>query len=359
MSLRFLDQSYQPIEERLANRRLVVFGAGRGGRILLRYLRSQGCPVDFICDNDPSLEGQFIDQVPVRSTACLADIGNGALVVIGSNWAQEIAAQLAQHHVQYLDLTTWDDRWRKNFDIDLIKGSREDLEEVSSYFRSESDRTLFHGLLLYRLSACPLSFKMSDFGFYNHPCVGVESGDIVFDVGCFDGKTALFFANLGAGQVHTFEPDAANAAASARAIGESEFSDNIVLHRFGFWSAEGTLSFSVDPLYQSQNRISGGGVDLISVRTIDSFVGETNLVPDLIKMDIEGAERAAIEGARETLVNCRPKLQISVYHEPDDLWRIPQLIRKIQPSYEFFLGHHSQNMFETVLYARANGADGR
>lgn len=352
MSLRFLDRSYPSIEERLSGRRLVVFGAGNGGRILVGYLRSQGYPVDSICDNNPSLEGQCIDSIPIRSAECLENLGNDALVVIGSNWAQEIAAQLAGRQLPYLDLTTWDDRWRKNFNIDLIKGSREDLEEVIACFEEDSDKALFEGLLLYRLTACPLSFKVSGFEFYNHPQVKVEPGDVVLDAGCFDGKTAMFFANMGAGAVHTFEPDANNAAVSGRAIAESGLAGKIVLHEFGFWSTEGTLKFSVDPHYRSQNRISGGGAGSIRVRTIDGFVRERGLVPDLIKMDIEGAEIAAIEGARSTLEDYKPKLQISIYHEPDDLWKIPQLVRRIQPSYEFFLGHHSQNMFETVLYAR-------
>jgi len=70
-----------------------------------------------------------------------------------------------------------------------------------------------------------------------------------------------------------------------------------------------------------------------------------------IKMDIEGSEIEAIKGAKETILRYCPKLQICVYHKMDDLWNIPLLIRSINPKYKFYLGHHSQNIFDTLLYA--------
>jgi hypothetical protein len=48
---------------------------------------------------------------------------------------------------------------------------------------------------------------------------------------------------------------------------------------------------------------------------------------EIIKMDIEGAERQALAGAQETLKRLRPRLEICVYHLPDDRQVIPAMLR--------------------------------
>ena len=72
-----------------------------------------------------------------------------------------------------------------------------------------------------------------------------------------------------------------------------------------------------------------------------------------IKMNIEGAEIDALNGARRTIERWLPKLAISVYHRPSDLWRIPQLVHETSPRYALYLRQHDGGVIETVLYAIA------
>jgi hypothetical protein len=68
-------------------------------------------------------------------------------------------------------------------------------------------------------------------------------------------------------------------------------------------------------------------------------------------MNIEGAEIDALDGARRTIARCLPKLAISAYHRPNDLWRIALLVREMSSKYELFLRQHDGGVIETVLYA--------
>ncbi|MCH9845828.1 MAG: FkbM family methyltransferase [Alphaproteobacteria bacterium] len=87
--------------------------------------------------------------------------------------------------------------------------------------------------------------------------------------------------------------------------------------------------------------------------TIDTFAQEQNLSKvDMIKMDIEGAEVPALEGARKIIEKYKPKLAICVYHKDSDLWLIPQLIKEIRDDYEFYLDCTTGFGGETVLYCR-------
>lgn len=75
---------------------------------------------------------------------------------------------------------------------------------------------------------------------------------------------------------------------------------------------------------------------LIKIVTIDSLVKKYKLEKvDLIKMDIEGFEREALLGAKETIVKFKPTIIAAVYHKPHDIWQLPRTIKKICPKYKF------------------------
>lgn len=71
----------------------------------------------------------------------------------------------------------------------------------------------------------------------------------------------------------------------------------------------------------------------------------------ILKMDIEGSELKALNGARKIITEQKPKLAICVYHRPDDLYMIPELIHDLVPEYRFKIRQHAYSPFETVLYA--------
>jgi hypothetical protein len=103
--------------------------------------------------------------------------------------------------------------------------------------------------------------------------------------------------------------------------------------------------------HSSSNCISSTGSVLVNITTIDDFCNEVKMVPNLIKMDIEGSEMAALRGAKNTIVKYGPGLQVCIYHRCEDLWEIPLFLKELRPDYKLYLGHHSKNLCETVLYA--------
>jgi len=94
-----------------------------------------------------------------------------------------------------------------------------------------------------------------------------------------------------------------------------------------------------------------GGEPVICLSLDDALPG---FKPNLIKMDIEGEEPAALRGAQELIRRFRPNLAISIYHHPEHLWSIYGQIRELAPEYRFHLRCHAPNSFETVLYAFAD-----
>ena len=57
---------------------------------------------------------------------------------------------------------------------------------------------------------------------------------------------------------------------------------------------------------------------------------------DYIKYDVEGAEREAIEGSRETITSHRPALLVSAYHKSEDIFALPLQIHALRPDYKLY-----------------------
>lgn len=118
---------------------------------------------------------------------------------------------------------------------------------------------------------------------------------------------------------------------------------------FGAWNKKDKLYFSTDNVCGeiSDNVVEKG--DCIEVDTIDSLIPEGERV-SFIKMDIEGAELPALQGAERTIKMNKPKLAICVYHKREDLVTIPQFIKSIVSEYKFYLRAHFPYPGEVVLY---------
>jgi hypothetical protein len=65
----------------------------------------------------------------------------------------------------------------------------------------------------------------------------------------------------------------------------------------------------------------------LPLTTVDKMVAELSLEHvDYIKLDIEGAERRAIAGAKETIAKFHPRMALCVYHLRDDPEEIPKAV---------------------------------
>jgi len=91
----------------------------------------------------------------------------------------------------------------------------------------------------------------------------------------------------------------------------------------------------------------------VEATTIDDYTALISGTPSYIKMDIEGAEPEALRGAQTLLKTKPPKLAISAYHDPNHLWELIEEIHSLNDNYKFWFSHHSQHLFESVVYARA------
>ena len=188
--------------------------------------------------------------------------------------------------------------------------------------------------------------------------ITVEKGDVVLDCGSEVGDSSLMFAYRAgeSGFVYCFECSELNRKYLQFNLEANSKYKNIEIYAKAIsnksgekitftWEAGATRTDKLDSNEEST-------IEEAETITIDDFCEEKNLQKlDFIKMDIEGAERDALEGARKSIQRFKPKLAISGYHRDDDFFVLSNLILDIEPSYKLYIRHHSVHDNETVIYA--------
>lgn len=121
---------------------------------------------------------------------------------------------------------------------------------------------------------------------------------------------------------------------------------NVVCYLKGVGDTRSSLSVVNSSADASANTVFVSDNGTIPMVTLDEDIGEKLT---MIKADIEGFEQEALLGAINHIKNDHPKLLISVYHKNEDLWKIPKMIKEIDPTYKFYLRYHGGNVYPTEI----------
>lgn len=329
------------------HKKVAVFGAGNGGQQVIEWLQKSNIEVVCIYDNDDRKKGKQVLGIEICPPT--KQIINDFPVVIASTWNKEILKQLALLGCKYvtdasitgLSNTPLSPDWLKQIDW-LTNRVADDaslnvLQNIGNYLHQHGGH-----------------FPMSDYPQYIHPKSELNQLGVIIDGGAFDGDSTIELADKldSNAKIVAFEPDLENLNHLMKNIERREDSCRFELVEKGLWSEETVLSFNSSSLVQGAAcALTEEGDIKVKVIDIDSFSASKSYSVAMIKMDIEGAEFQALQGARHTIKQHKPALAICLYHFFDDLWRLPRFINSLDVEYSFYIGHHLDNWFETVLYA--------
>jgi FkbM family methyltransferase len=172
------------------------------------------------------------------------------------------------------------------------------------------------------------------------------------DAGAFIGDSALIFNKLKPSKIYAFEPSRKNYFLMQKTLSLNGLSNVVPIH-----SALGNTESSSNLFtWGNASFISEKGTEEIKTTTIDSLQEKCLSNIGLIKMDIEGSEFNAIQGAEKTIKKFKPVLIISLYHRGRDFFEIPRILKEWVPTYNFrFLNlNRAAPILEKVLLAYLN-----
>ncbi len=193
---------------------------------------------------------------------------------------------------------------------------------------------------------------------YEHRDVRLMPGDVIIDAGAFIGDTAVLFNYKLKGdcEVHCFELLDENLALLVKNLEINRVDMNrIHINKLALTDkSEDEIRIKTGKT-QGSTSIYGSGTqtDTVQTITLDDYVSMTQLQRvDFIKMDIEGAEIPALQGAIQTIRHFKPRLALCLYHKDDDVMTIPKFLKELGVPYRFnFKWVQLTDGWEAVLLA--------
>lgn len=282
-------------------------------------------------------------------------------IVIGTvnkKFIGEIVLNLSDHGITERIYSIVPNYEQGIFDTSKMKEDISKNEYEINYIKSklcdEKSREIFENMLNLRKTNDMKWASQSNC--HDHICYFLPEFDaldeeVFVDAGGYDGDTIEEFMKFCSSKykhIYSFEPDDLLFPILKEVVNKNGY-PNVTLCQMGLYREKAILKF--DNRHTQGSQISHEGELEISVIDLDTFFEEKAIVPTFIKMDIEGAEREALNGCKKIIKKHFPKLAICIYHLPDDLWVIPYWLMTNFPEYDYYIRHYRDNATETLLYA--------
>lgn len=338
-----------------------IHGAGDYGRTLARLLREAGFTIEGFIDRRAGPLFSEIAGLPVihpeamgpdraRSKAFIGGVMNpnaSSREMLG--WARSLPFS---SHVLGADLpellgpaanAIWlGPRGEMLRNIDALSRFADRLADAKSL-------EVLLGLLTFRVTSgieCHPPWDAAD-QYLPHDLPEFDGPITFVDGGAFTGDTCRHLIERGVAirRYVAFEPDLANLVRLS-AFTRGAAIESLVMP-CGLGDGFADLSFVEGQGPCSRIGAEGEAGSSIRIAALDDVLPD--LAPDFIKLDVEGAELAALRGAARAIDRARPRLAVALYHAPADIWDIPAWVGERYRT--LHLRQHGRNAVETVLYA--------
>ena len=234
---------------------------------------------------------------------------------------------------------------------------REDIEKINEvYYLLEDEKSRRTFLRIITRLCLPYQYH-----YFYEPVAEMQyfsekfsfcDDEIFLDAGVCDGQNILeFIGKVGKNYkyIYGIEPDEENFKLSTKNLtGVS----NLQLIKGALFSSNNEdLNFRSSKM---TGRKGNARVQYDGDICVKSISGDSlRYSPTFIKMDIEGSEKDALIGLKNTIQSNSPKLSVCIYHFQKDFWEVPLLIKKLNPEYKLLIRNHEKlfNLLESVCYA--------
>lgn len=337
-------------EQAAGGKKIILFGAGNCGHIVYRFLTKEGVEITAFCDN--RLAGSIDEETNIRIIGpeeLTADTKRFFIVITVADKPvyQKIYEQLMESGFdgnQCLFMENYIER----IPIEFLVKNREKYKEAFELLADEMSREIYIERIkrVFLLSDISHIMALATEQYFDEK-VELTEQEVFVDCGAYIGDTAMEFIQRVKGkyrQIYMFEAESSKFGQ----IHENLIGNRYKLYPYGVWSDNRELCFDANGSSASKVSDDGKGIQ-VEVVALDNV--EFEEIPTFIKMDIEGAEKEALLGAKNMISKYHPKLAICVYHRWEDLFELPLLIKEISPSYKLYIRHYSDHFAETVCYA--------
>ncbi len=323
------------------DKKIVMYGMGNGADKILAVCKRYSIEIADFFASDGFVRGHSFHGKPVLSYSDIKAKYGAENIIVLLSFASSLPSVLglirqvaAECELYAPDVPVCGEHL---FNIEFYEENRDKIDAARALLCDEESRRIYDLVLSYKLTgnvSYLFEAENSKDEVYRS-ILGAENFRNTVDAGAYNGDTARELAEYAPHleAIVALEPDRRNfRKLSEYAENEKRFS--VAVYNNAAWDKSEELIFDA-----SGNR--NAGINPTAKKTV-SVMGTSidSLVPngtDYIKYDVEGAEREALLGSRETIKKYRPALLVSAYHRSEDIFELPLMIHELEPSYRLYL----------------------
>lgn len=335
-------------------RPIFVYGMGNGADKIFAQFENFGIKAEGVFASDEFVRGHFYRDYKVLKYSEVCEKYDDFVIVLafGAGYASliEKIENMALANTLYAPDVPIEGGGL--FTYEYCLEHQAEIEEVYNMLEDDFSKQVYSEIINFRISGKIEYLKniTTDKSEVYTDIIKPSDNEIYVDLGAYNGDTVAELLKFTGGKyqkIIALEPDAKNFRKLVKSV---EGKENIEVLNCAVWKCDTELLFSAKAGRQSSVNSSSGTP--LEARCVDSVLSGEKAT--LIKMDVEGAEEEALNGAEKTIANYMPKLMISLYHRNRDIFYLPLLVKKICPDYRFFIRHQPYiPAWETNLYAVA------
>lgn len=344
------------IEKYSAYKYICVFGVGNIGISTANALKQIGLQIDFFCDNSKDKVDKYFMEIPCRAPEYLLERKEDTCVIISTRYYKEILAQLKNMRVLHTDRVFVNKfGLREKLSLmersNIIKLIRDTLVSLADDKSREIYVTVLKNWLSLSYSQQEIDAIYSDDQYFPLDVFKLGNNEVFVDGGAYNGDTFQMFLNSVGGEFKKallFELCESNYKDLKANILKYPYKivDRAVCINKGLSNSEKQIRY-IDA--DEGSAIHGEGDKIGTLVSLDTICADYPIT--YIKLDVEGSEKEALQGAETIIKSYNPKLAVCLYHRLEDLWELPLYIKQIQPAYQLYIRHHTDLLNETVCYA--------
>lgn len=320
---------------------IFLYGTGNGGDKIISALEARGGHLTGVFASTGFVRDRSFHGFKVLSyDDVIAEHGNDIIILLAFGTTLTSVREFIEHLDRTHELIIPDVPLYGGevFDYEYFLAHKAELEYFKGLLSDDRSQAIFDdavnfrltGKLQYLSNTCSFADALGEFW-----CKGEINS--ILDGGAFKGDTSADFSEvLSPKDIFAVEADPKTHKKLCD-YADSEVRSNVIPINAALWDNDCELEY-----VSSASRGSGESgtnkrakVTQIPALTIDTILKDKDV--DLIKLDIEGAEHSALDGAVYTLSDKQPNMIVSLYHRTDDLFSLIKRISKALPNHKLYL----------------------
>ncbi len=327
---------------------ILLYGTGNGADKILDDFQKYALPLGGVFASDDFARTRTFRGFPVlRYSEAKNTFGDFAVALgFGSSRTEVLARFHALEQAHFVRVPCVPVYGEERFDRAFLSAHRDEIAESFDLLADAQSKIVYRNFLLFQITGKLPYLWASDTEKNEafHKILRLGQDEQYLDLGAYRGDTVAEFLHYTNGQYASVTAVEPNRKSFEKLTAYCENMQNAKLIEACVADTCGSRTFSGDGRHNAATKLG----KTVPCFTVDALKAKQKCT--YLKADIEGLECEMLLGAKETLQTQKPKLNIAAYHKSRDIFAIPRLINRINPTYKIYLRKHPYVPFWDLNY---------